>query len=317
MRRVRRKIRWSRVILLLFFVVILAGSVAGTALYAFQAISATTEKIRTASGETGRINILLLGLDDGDENYPESPRRSDAMILASINTDDGTINLLSIPRDTMVHIPGHKGYDKITHAHFYGGPQLSSRTVAEFLELPIHYYAAVDWQGFIKFVNIVGGVNMYVERDMNYEDPYANLKIHLVKGYQRLDGQKAGEYIRFRSDELGDIGRVQRQQKFIKALSAEILSAGSILKMPELINAGKENIQTDIPPMVMLKLVYSLKGLNTSSIHIEMLPGNFATVGGVSYWKPDKEQISQLMDKHFHSHTAAISSVLDKNNRSN
>lgn len=320
MRNVRRRIRWPRVMLLLFILFMVVGTVAGATLYTYKTVAKTTGEIKTALAQqpdSGRINVLLLGLDDGDENNPGSPRRSDTMIVASINTDDGTVYLLSIPRDTRVVIPGHKGYDKITHACFYGGPQLASRTVADFLDVPIHYYAAVDWQAFIKVVNIVGGVNLYVERDMNYEDPYANLKIHLTKGYQRLDGQKAGEYIRFRSDELGDIGRVQRQQRFIKALSSEALTAGLIVKTPELANAIKENIETDIPPIVMLKLAYSLKGFNAGNLHTDMLPGNFATFGGLSFWNPDKEQIAQLIDRNFNSRSAAMSGVFDNSKRSN
>ena len=83
----------------------------------------------------------------------------------------------------------------------------------------------------MKAVDILGGVDLYVERNMNYDDPFANLSIHLTKGYQHLDGQKAGQYGRFRYDELGDIGGVQRQQRFLKALSDEMFRFGSDLQV--------------------------------------------------------------------------------------
>lgn len=321
MRTVRRRVRWSRVLLVLIILMMLIVTVAGAAFHVykivFNTVPANTQAVSAQPSDSGRTNILLLGLDSGDESNVDSPRRSDTMIVASINNEDGTVNLLSIPRDTRVLIPGQKDYDKINHAYFFGGPRLAAKTVEEFLQLPIHYYAAVEWQAFIKIVDIVGGVNLYVERDMHYNDPYANLEINLQKGYQHLDGYKAGEYVRYRSDELGDIGRVQRQQRFIKALSNEALNAGLILKAPELVSTAKEYVQTDIPPGQMVKLAYSLKGLNAGNLHIEMLPGSFATHGGLSYWSPDAERIDQLIDRMFNSRSAEMSGVFDKNKRSN
>ncbi|MDD4601449.1 Transcriptional regulator LytR [bioreactor metagenome] len=321
MRTARRRVRWSRVLLLVIILIMLVGTLAGAAVYTyktvFKVLPAGTQVGTVEAPDSGRINILLLGLDDGDREHQGSPRRSDTIIVASINTDDGTASLLSIPRDTRVVIPGHKDYDKITHACFYGGPQLAEKTVEGFLQLPIHYYAAVDWQAFIKLVDLVGGVNLYVERDMNYEDPYANLQIHLEQGYQHLDGHEAGEYIRYRSDELGDIGRVQRQQRFIKAFSSEALNIGLILKTPGLVTIIKENVETNIPPLEMVKLAYNVNNFTSGNVHIEMLPGRFSTVGGLSYWNPDADQIAQLVDRMFNSRSATMSSVFDRNKRNN
>ncbi|MGI6093505.1 MAG: LCP family protein [Veillonellaceae bacterium] len=320
MRTVRRRVRWSRVLLVLIIFIMFIAAVAGAAFYiykiAFNAVPASMHTV-SAKEPTGRTNILLLGLDSGDETNADSPRRSDTMIVASINNEDGTVNLLSIPRDTRVIIPGQKNYDKINHAYFFGGPRLAAKTVEDFLQLPIHYYAAADWQTFVKVVDIVGGVNLYVERDMHYNDPYANFEISLQKGYQHLDGRKSGQYIRYRSDELGDIGRVQRQQRFIKALSSEVLNAGLIIKVPELASVAKEHVETDIPPGQALKLAYSLKGLNSGNLHIEMLPGNFVTHEGLSYWSPDTERIAQVVDRMFNSRSSEMSGIFDKNKRSN
>ena len=221
------------------------------------------------------------------------------MMLASINPDSGAINLLSIPRDTQVHIPGRSGLDKITHAYFYGGPQLAVRTVENFLDLPVNYYVTIDWEAFIKVIDILGGVDLYVESDMNYEDPYADLKIHLNKGYQHLDGEKSGQYVRFRHDELGDIGRVQRQQRFLKALSDEALQVGTLVKLPALSSTISQYVSTNMSMMDTLKLVNSLKGFKNGALHTEMLPGQFSTVDGLSYWIPDKEQTKQLVERMF------------------
>lgn len=321
MRAVRRRIRWSRVLLLLIIFLLFIFGVTRATIYTYKAVfktsSATLQNIQMPQKDYNRINILLLGLDDGDESNPESPRRSDTMILASINKEDGSVSLLSIPRDTRVLIPGHKDFDKIAHAYFYGGPQLAVRTVENFLQQPVHHYIALNWQTFIRLVDVVGGVNLYVERDMHYHDPYANLNISLQKGYQRLDGHKAGEYVRFRSDELGDIGRVQRQQKFIKAWCNEALNSGIIFKISEIIKIAEENIQTDMPATEIIKVAYNIKWLTVSNVHIEMLPGRFATVGGLSYWAPDTEQVAKVVNRMFSVHSAEMSGAFDKNKRSN
>lgn len=309
MRKTRRRIRWSRVFLLLLVLAALTVSLAGAALYAYETFFAApvTARQTPAPGSSlpsadklnKRINVLLLGVDDGDTETPGAPRRSDTMMVASVNPDDGTVSLLSIPRDTRVVIPGHKGYDKITHAFAYGGPQLAVRTVEELLAIPIHYYVVVDWRGFIKLIDILGGVDLYVESNMDYEDPYAGLKIHLDKGYQHLDGQKAGQYVRFRHDELGDIGRVQRQQRFLKALANEMLQVGTIFKLPALVSTIDQYVETDMSLFTMMRLANSLKGLPAGGVRTEVLPGNFATIDGLSFWVVDKEQTKRIVEKMF------------------
>lgn len=139
-------------------------------------------------------------------------KNTDVMIVASFDTHRQKFSLLSVPRDTMVTIPGRPGQDKINAAYFYGGPKLAEATVAYLLLIPINYYMLIDWQAFIDMVDILGGVKINVERDMDYEDSEAGLSIHLKKGFQHLNGTDAGKYIRFRADGQGDIGRVHRQQ---------------------------------------------------------------------------------------------------------
>jgi LCP family protein required for cell wall assembly len=293
-------------------------SLVGAAMYAFTSVfvaPVTSTKAtvvppnKHSDSLNKRINILLLGLDDGDNEIPGSPRRSDAMMVASINSEDSTIKLLSLPRDTKVNIPSRKGYDKITHAFFYGGSDLATRTVEDFLHITINYYVVIDWQAFIKVIDILGGVDLYVERDMDYEDPYANLRIHLLKGYQHLDGQKSGEYVRFRHDELGDIGRVQRQQRFLKALSDQVFHAGIILKMPALVNTINKYVETDMNLLTMLKLTNTLKSFHSTELQTEMIPGSFATIDGLSYWMPDREQTRLLVEKMLMAETAKVSGV--------
>ena len=218
----KRRLRWGR---LVFFIVLLAAVVTAGfwgAVWCYDNLIAPPKvdvvgadsKITADETLNSRINVLLLGIDDGDSEAAESePKRTDAMMLASFDPEGNEVALVSMPRDTMVQIPGHKGYDKINAAYAYGGVILAKQTVANLLRVPIHYYVLVDWRAFKESIDLIGGVDLYVDKDMYYEDPYADLVIDIKHGYQHLNGELAGQYVRFRKDELGDIGRVQRQQK--------------------------------------------------------------------------------------------------------
>jgi len=305
------KISWKKILLTTVSLTILIITLAGVAVYAFVSrvqVPASASKqsplnISPVSANApekkinNRINILLLGLDDGDPDNPGSPRRSDTMMVASINPSDKTVNILSIPRDSKVNIPGHPGYDKITHAFFYGGPDLAVRTVEDNFHIPINYYTVIDWKAFIKVVDILGGVDLNVEHDMNYDDPYEDLSIHLNKGYQHLNGEQAGEYVRYRHDELGDIGRVQRQENFLKALTSQMLQAGTILKLPALITTISHYVQTDMNTYTLVNVANVLKDMNANSLHAEMIPGDFATIDDLSYWVPNRTEMQKMVDR--------------------
>jgi len=309
----RQKPLWKRVLLFLLFSIIVLTSLAGAAVYAFvskiqtpvlnetpMSQNASIDKVTAPADKFNqRINILLIGLDDGVPDNPNSPRRSDTMMVASIDAENKTVNLLSIPRDSRVMIPGYNGYDKIAHAYSYGGSDLAVRTVADFLHIPIHYYIAIEWQSFIKVVDILGGVNLYVEHAMNYEDPYENLSIHLSKGNQHLDGEKAGQYVRYRHDELGDIGRVERQQNFLKALNSQMLQSGTILKLPTLITTISKYVHTDMNITALIKVANTMRDMKSDSLHTEMLPGDFATIDDISYWSPDTAKTQLLLKDRF------------------
>lgn len=324
--KARRRLRWDRVFLVLFVIFAIVASFAGAAMYVYYnqinstavgpAAPVSPGETKPAEVLTKRINILLIGVDDGED--PANPsRRSDTLMVVSLNPEDGTMSLLSIPRDTRVTIPGHKGLDKINAAYAYGGTDLAVDTVQRFLGIPINYHVAIDWRGFIKIIDILGGVDLYVENDMNYRDPYANLQISLKQGYQHLDGEKAGQYVRFRHDELGDIGRVQRQQRFLKALSNEMMQMGTILKLPAIASTLSQYIETDMTTMAMLKTANSLKNFKSDALQAEMIPGDFATIDGLSYWVPDKEQTKKLVERMFTSSTRNVGSASTYNTAPN
>lgn len=307
-RKRRYRIRWKRFIFVCMFFLAFLGIGLAAGIYAY--LNSFEGRVTAEDGADAasknvaplgsRVNILVLGVDDGEYGLGENqPRRSDTIMLVSIDPESKSANVLSIPRDTAVHIPSQKGMDKIAHAHYYGGPQMVMRTVYEMLGIPVNYYVEADFKGFEQIVDILEGVDLYVEQNMNYEDPYADLKIHLRQGYQHLDGNAAGQYVRFRHDELGDIGRIQRQQKFVQAVADKFLQPSTLLKIPSLAGAIKQNIRTDLSAMQMLRIANAIKGLKRENVRTAMLPGNFGDKENVSYWIMDKEETKRLVQKMF------------------
>ena len=238
------------------------------------------------------INVLVLGVDDGDsEAEAEEPKRTDAMLLVSFNPEQQRVSILSIPRDTRVILPGHKDPEKINSAYAYGGVMTAKQTVANFLGVPVTHYALADWQAFKSLVDLIGGVDILVEHDMQYDDPYANLHIDLKAGFQHLNGEQAGQYVRYRSDELGDIGRAQRQQKFFKAAAAQLFSLSGVMKIPAMVRTVVKYVKTDMSTMMILRAVNSVKFFGENGIRTGTIYGAFMDDETGSYWNVTEEDV--------------------------
>lgn len=305
-RRKRRKLRWGRLIIVLLVLGLFVAGLFWGSVWLYDHIisppqnniAAADENIRKNEKLNERINVLLLGIDDGDSEAAESePKRTDAIILLSFDPKQNQVSVLSIPRDTKVILPGHKDPDKINAAFAYGGAVMAKQTVANLLRVPIHYYCLADWRGFIDVVNLIGGVDIYVDKDMYYEDPYANLVIDIKHGYQHMDGETAGKYVRFRKDELGDIGRVQRQQKFLKAAAEQMFSVQNVTKISSLLAMLDKYIQTDLNTLTMLKAANSFKFFGDDKMRSCMLYGKFDDQSGISYWYADEEAVNKSLEE--------------------
>ncbi|MDY6029776.1 MAG: LCP family protein [Acidaminococcaceae bacterium] len=305
-RRKVKKVRWFRLFLILFLLgvvglVCFKGSIwiYNTFINPPQAqVAAADENIKNNKELNERINILILGIDDGDSEAAASePKRTDAVMLLSVDPKENNVSVLSIPRDTKVVLPGHRDPDKMNAAFAYGGAVMAKQTVANLLQVPIHYYALADWRGFIEVVNLIGGVDLYVDRDLYYEDPYADLVIDIKHGFQHMDGTTAGKYVRFRSDELGDIGRVQRQQKFLKAAAEQMFSIQNVTKVGSLLSTLEKYVETDLNTLTMLKAANSFKFFGDEKVKSCMLYGNFDDTSGVSYWVTNEDLIKKSLDE--------------------
>ncbi|MBQ4646731.1 MAG: LCP family protein [Candidatus Gastranaerophilales bacterium] len=243
-------------------------------------------------------NILVLGVDSAsNEENPFKGNRSDTMLLVSVAPYGRNINVISIPRDSKVYIAGKNKTDKINHAFSHGGAKLAVKTVEETFGVKIHNYLAISNAGVIKAIDVLGGLPIYVEKNMKYDDYTAKLHINLKQGNHILTGKQVEGYLRFRHDSFGDIGRIRRQQWFFDALSNHLKNPVVVVKLPELLKIIPEYIQTDLSAYDLTKYLGMAKNIDSSSVQIATIPGAPSTKGVISYWIIDPEKTQELINK--------------------
>lgn len=225
-----------------------------------------------------RVNILILGVDEREGEVA----RADTIILASLFPEEKQVKLLSIPRDTRLLIPGH-GNDKINHAHVYGGINLVKNSVEEFTGIPIDFYVETNFKGFINIIDLLGGVTINVEKKMY--TPLEN--IDLEPGLQNLNGYDSLAYVRYRDDGMGDIGRIARQQRFIKTLAESTIKTSNISKIPGLVDEMKAYVKTDLSIMDMITYSTRFAKMDPADLEAFQVPGFSGMQNEVSYWIPD------------------------------
>lgn len=203
-----------------------------------------------AFGKKDCLYILLLGLDysyDSKAQRHTKDARTDTIMVMRVEPRGRELSMLSIPRDLLVEIAGTGGgYDKINAAYSTGGVQATRKTVEAFLKLKMDHYILVKSDVVADMVDVLGGVPVQVEKQMDYDDNWAGLHIHLKPGEQVLDGAQTVGYLRFRNDEEGDLGRIRRQQQFLAALIRELKSPRHIPKYKSLAQTVKKKMGTDL-----------------------------------------------------------------------
>ncbi|PSF38905.1 LytR family transcriptional regulator [Aphanothece hegewaldii CCALA 016] len=263
------------------------------------------------------VNILVLGTKVLTSDVTDAPEKaqdlgyhalvnsfeglSDTMLLLRFEPTQGKLTVLSIPRDTQAYIEGH-GLQKINEANSYGGPALAAETVSNLLDgVAIDRYVRINVQGIEKLIDALGGVTVYVPKDMKYNDFSQHLYINLKAGKQHLNGEKAIQFLRFRYDEYGDIGRVQRQQTLMRAVIEQALKPQTILKMPEILKVIQDHLDTNLTVEELAALSGFAAQTQRSDVQMLMLPGEFSGDGrhGVSYWLPNLEKIQNLAAQYF------------------
>lgn len=242
---------------------------------------ATAEISNEKEPENKTINFLLLGVDERSGDLG----RSDTIMMLSANLATKRIGLVSVPRDSRVDMIKY-GSTKVNHAYAYGGITLAKQTIEKLLNVKADHYFVINFSAFKKIIDLLGGVDLDVEKDMYYRDDYDGengLVIDLQKGQQHLDAEKAIEYVRYR-DEEGDIGRVKRQQKFLNAVLAKFTSPSTILKIPSIIKEVRNSIQTDMSFADMVEYLSFLKNGTDYKTTAFMVPGSPQMIDDLSYW---------------------------------
>ncbi len=191
------------------------------------------------------FTLLLIGIDSRDGERA----RSDTMIVTVVNPENQSVYLLSIPRDSYMQLPG-RGYDKLNHAMAYGGASLVKTSLEKFADIKIDRYMTIDFEGFRKVVDELGGVEVNVKKRMKYSDPTDDTYIDLQPGLQVLNGKQALDYARYRKSDIGredsDYDRIVRQQEILKALASKGDSMESFLKAFKLMEILGKHVKTDL-----------------------------------------------------------------------
>ena len=237
-----------------------------------------------------KTTVLIMGVDEREDDVG----RSDTMMVAMLDPDSNRVSLISIPRDTRVRIR-NRGYDKINAAYAYGGVSLAENTVENLIGVDIDHYFIVNTKNFSRIIDAIGGVDINVKDYMYYEDPWdddGGLYIDFEPGLQHMDGKTAITYVRYRDSE-GDIGRIERQQDFMRACMSKFMSPMIIPKLPGIIAEVTKSVKTDLSINELLAFagtIHSAGGLETA-----MAPGTPLYIDEISYWIPDVEYLRDIV----------------------
>lgn len=276
---------------------------------------------------TRPVNILILGVKVLTTDVPSPPPElqdagyhalvnsfeglSDTMLLVRFNPATEQLVVLSLPRDTRTLVDGQ--LTKLNEANRQGGPALSAQSVSDLLGgVAIDRYIRINVQGVEKLVDALGGVTVNVPKDMKYQDDSQHLYINLKAGEQALNGDQALQFLRFRYDENGDIGRIQRQQMLMRALMEQTLTPATVARMPKILSVVQSNVDTNLSVEELLALTGFAAQSNRSSVQMLMLPGGFSSPSefNLSYWLPNRSEIATMSNRYF-GHGGSYQSALD------
>ena len=260
------------------------------------------------------VTVLIMGIDQNEKRIDRygDTGRTDALILATLNREDKSVKLLSIPRDSYVYIPKVGYYDKINHAHAFGGTQATIETVETLLDIPVDYYVKLNFHAFVDVIDAIGGV----EVDVPYEFTESNSddkrdSIHLYPGKQLLNGEEALALARTRKKD-SDVERGKRQLEIINAVINKATSFSSFFKYDDIIDAVGNNMATNMTFDEMKSFFhYATEGTNLN-VEKYSLEGENYQPGSIYYYKLDEialEQTKNTLKTHLELPTFAESDM--------
>jgi len=263
-----------------------------------------------------RVNVLLVGLDQRWEVQHRS-FRTDTIMIASLHADTNEALLFSIPRDLYVEVPGH-GKRRINIAHVLGetqnypggGPALLMDTIQQDFGIPLHGYVMIDFQGFRETVDLLGGVDIYVDKeiwDNHYpDDRGGEITIHIPAGQQHMDSETLLVYCRTRHGS-DDFDRMTRQQKALVALGKKALSLQMLPRLPELLQTMSQTFYTDLSLTTLIQLANMASQVDPDNIRSVVIdrsyldPSQRQPGDEPSLLYPDWDKVHALVDEAFYN----------------
>jgi len=254
------------------------------------------------------VNILVMGVDVGTlgDSSKDNAQRTDTIILINYNPKNKAINIVSIPRDTLIYINGKKR--KMNEAHAFGvvsgpgnGVRYLTDAVENLLDINVNYYGKVNYNGFIELINAIGGIDMKINNTMKYDDESQNLHIDFKKGETvHLNGQKAMEFFRWRKNNEfdpknnGDIGRIENQQLFIGKVLEKIKNPSIITKLIGIMQVISKYAETNMTPSDILSYGFIFTNTDNTNIKTSMLQGTPKYIDKISYFVYDQKKNLEL-----------------------
>lgn len=327
-RKMRKRFKFLLFTILMAFIAIVSY---GTHLY-LKADSAMSDAYEEDERESGKselreervdpkfdnVSILIMGIDQSEKRemrYGDTSR-TDALILATLNREDKSVKLLSIPRDSYVYIPEVGYYDKINHAHAFGSTKAAIDAVENLLEIPVDYYVKLNFHAFVDVIDAIGGVEVDVPYEFKESD--SNDKrdnIHLYEGRQLLDGEEALAFARTRKKD-NDVERGKRQLEIIESVVNKATSFSSLFKYDEIIEAVGNNMSTNMTFTEMKSFFhYATEGSNLD-VERFTLEGEDYQPGNIYYYQVDEVALVDTIDtlrSHLEISSYAESDTTDEN----
>ncbi len=241
--------------------------------------------------------ILLGGLDDENGG-------SDTNLLVALDADQKTINVVSLPRDTLLDVSW--SVKKLNNAYHHGGISQTQAEISRLLGIPVDYYVTVDLRAFVELVDAIGGVDFDIPVDMDYDDPYQDLHIHFQQGPHHLGGDEALQVVRWRQNNDGtgyataDIGRIGTQQEFLKAVAKQTLQISNWDKVSAMAEIFEKWVETDLKLSNLIWIGEQALTIGSSNITFHTLPGDGAGYyKGGSYYVLDPEATLEMVNTYF------------------
>ncbi|WP_307892647.1 LCP family protein [Bacillus swezeyi] len=248
------------------------------------------------------FSILFMGVEDYSTNGEHG--RADSLIVVTLDPKQKTMKMLSIPRDTRVHLSGDTTgtKTKINAAYAKGGKEETIETVEDFLGIPIDYYATVDFDGFKDVIDEIGGIDVDVPFDFDEKSDVSKTKrIYFKKGNMHLNGEEALAYARMRKqDKRGDFGRNDRQKQILKAALDQVFQPQNLAKIDTIAQKASKNIETNfrITQALALQQIYS--GFEGNDIETLSITGQDLTLANVYYFEPDEQNLANVQSELTH-----------------